>query len=312
MTVKDVLKAAADIVLPRYCAVCGRKLVLNEEQLCLECAMKMPLTYFWTERINPMADKLNARLADSVVFTGSKCVSAETLTSRASGNPSAKVTRERYFHAMALFFYKGKYRALTKSVKYNCNLALGRYLGEALGRKVALCEWMKDVDMVIPVPLHRLRKLVRGYNQALVIAQGITEELSARNGQNGNGQNGNAQNGNGQNGNGQNGLEPSWPLTARTATFLPKTDILIRSRRTKSQARLRMAQKSANVAGAFAIKKENLAHCPRHVLLIDDVFTSGATLSECVKALRLALVEKFGEEGHRTTISVATLAYVGD
>jgi predicted amidophosphoribosyltransferase len=53
------LKAATDILLPRQCITCGRKLLLNEKHLCLECLADLPQTYFWTLSHNPMADKFN-------------------------------------------------------------------------------------------------------------------------------------------------------------------------------------------------------------------------------------------------------------
>lgn len=239
------ISGLADLVLPRYCAVCGRTLLLKERHLCLECAKDMPLTYFWTMKLNPMSDRFNSRIPDG-----------------------------RHF-AVALFLYRGKYRNLTKGVKYRGDVRLGRYLGAALGRKIASCEWMNDVDVVVPVPLHFTRKLRRGYNQAQVIAEAVAGELG------------------------------------RESCRLD-TDVLFRRKRTASQARLRMSQKAENVAGAFLADFGKTEKRPVHVLLVDDVFTSGSTLVECQTALRRALVEKFGKEGTETCISVATLAFVGD
>ncbi len=76
---------------------------------------------------------------------------------------------------------------------------------------------------------------------------------------------------------------------------------LYRNRRTRSQAKLSAGAKAGNVAGAFSVKEGISA---RHILLIDDVFTTGATLSACHLALRREL-------GTGVRISVATLAYAG-
>lgn len=76
---------------------------------------------------------------------------------------------------------------------------------------------------------------------------------------------------------------------------------LKRCRRTRSQAKLSADAKAGNVAGAFSADG-NI--CAKHILLIDDVFTTGATLSACHLALRQAL-------GPDVRISVATLAYAG-
>lgn len=80
-------------------------------------------------------------------------------------------------------------------------------------------------------------------------------------------------------------------------------NILHRSRRTRSQTRLSLSDKHKNVSGAFSLKGE--APSAHHILLVDDVFTTGSTLSECYKTLRKAY-------GREVRISIATLAFVGE
>ena len=121
--------------------------------------------------------------------------------------------------------------------------------------------------MVIPVPLHFLRHWKRGYNQAELIARGIARRLGSE-------------------------------LCTKT---------LKRRRRTRSQATLPMESKASNVQGAFVLRENKSTQPPkepRHILLVDDVFTSGSTLDECRKALRRRY-------GMQVRISIATLAFVG-
>ena len=87
--------------------------------------------------------------------------------------------------------------------------------------------------------------------------------------------------------------------------------LLRRVRKTKTQTRLHRSQRYANVKSAFMADCSTLGAC-RHLLLLDDVFTTGATLCACERALRAALCERFGlEEGRRIRISAATLSFVG-
>lgn len=243
------LQAAADIILPRTCAVCGRTLNLDERHLCLPCLAELPLTHMWTRDHNSMADRFNRMIEDSM-----------------DDYPTDRIL-ERYAYAAALFFYDGEgdYRRIPHRLKYQGDIRIGRYFGRLLGRKLAGAGHFKDVDAVIPVPLHWTRKWKRGYNQAEVIANEIAAELGAT----------------------------------------MRTDILRRQRRTRTQTKVAPGHKSANVAGAFRATIPQTTILPyRHILLVDDVFTTGSTLMACFTALRAVLPPS-------VRISVATLAFVG-
>ena len=82
------------------------------------------------------------------------------------------------------------------------------------------------------------------------------------------------------------------------------TDVLIRNKRTVTQTRLEIEEKALNVAGAFSINPTSRTDV-RHILLVDDIFTTGSTLMACFNALR----EVFPPS---VRISVATLGFVGE
>ena len=259
------MRAAADMILPRVCVVCGRRLLLQEKHICLGCAADMPFTRFETMSHNPMADRLNEVIQRHLVANGIS-----------SGVPQS---HERYAYASALFLYKedSGYKRIPYQIKYHGNLAVGRHFGRMLGRRLSGSDIFRDVDMVIPVPLHRLRRWKRGYNQAEVIASEVASVLGAS----------------------------------------LRTDILVRKRRTQTQTQLSIEEKAANVAGAFEVSEsakrvysiaphDDSSRCtrPKHVLLVDDVFTTGSTLFACFQALRAVFPPC-------VRISVATLAFVG-
>lgn len=254
-------------MIPRRCVVCGQRLLQNERHICLNCLADMPFTPFVPGRRNPMADSFNEWIQKSL---------------------DDDAPYEPYSTAVALFYYQGNYKSLTPALKYGGNIPLGRQLGRMLGEKL-LAGGLPPVDAVIPVPLHRKRRRHRGFNQAEVIAAEVARCLGA-------------------------------PL---------RTDILRRAGGSGSQTKLGKQQRSTNVAHAFVASIPTLCAPtlegnvvgkltlpttlpssyakPTHLLIIDDVFTTGATLFAC----REAIVRAYRKAGDRKVprISVATLAY---
>lgn len=175
--------------------------------------------------------------------------------------------REDYAYAAALYFYKGGlgYKKISQALKYRRDFGTGEYFARLLGERLAASPLYADVDLIVPVPLHWARKWQRGYNQAEIIGRKVADALGCE-------------------------CQPA---------------ALKRQRRTRSQAHLRGSEaKAANVAGAFSVRHSKDLLGARHIVLTDDVFTTGATLSECYIALREAL-------GPSVRISVATLGCVG-
>ena len=105
----------------------------------------------------------------------------------------------------------------------------------------------KNIDIIIPVPLHWTRRLKRKYNQAGLLGRGLSHQVKI----------------------------PFHPT------------ILKRSHRTESQGHKKRSQRIKNIKNAFTVKDPN-AVIGKHILLIDDVMTTGATLNECAKVLRKA------------------------
>jgi ComF family protein len=119
--------------------------------------------------------------------------------------------------------------------------------------------------LVVPVPLHRAKSGQRGFNQARLLAESAIRALRIS--------------------------RPGWRLT-----LAPNS--VIRLRATGSQAGLSPHQRRRNVRGAFSVPDPR-AITGRHVLLIDDIFTTGATARAVARALRSA---------GAASVSVATLA----
>ena len=267
--------ALLDFLLPRRCVVCDEVLEAEEEFLCEKCWSDLPHTYYWMLRNNPMADRFNALVQEELEAEWSASTGTEHDNSddrdmadvRNDGHEANVSRTERYAYAAALFFYRAEsdYRNITRCIKYQGRLEVGRRFGELLGEKLTGSSLFGDVDAVIPVPLHWARRWKRGYNQAEVIASGVARRLGV-------------------------------PM---------KNDILRRCRRTRTQTRLNIAEKRKNVTGAFDVSDKARSNEElKHLLIVDDVFTTGSTLMACFVALR----EVFPPS---VRISVATLGFVG-
>ena len=293
------LRAILDLFLPRECLACGCRLGLRERHLCLACAADVPYTYHWLSAHNPLADRFNAVLERH--------------------RPADE--RMDYAYAAALMHYKGPYRAIPRALKYHGDLAAGRFFGGLLGRRLASAPHFADVDLIIPVPLHWTRRRSRGYNQAEIIAQAICDAFCHSEDLNGVSY--------------CHSEETEGRRKNLTSFVQCRSDILLRARRTRTQTKLTIEQKARNVASAFQVSfapihrdasshprldafrhllldalhlprldrespQEALARA-RHILLVDDTFTTGATLYACYAALRPYTSAR---------ISIATLAAV--
>lgn len=169
--------------------------------------------------------------------------------------------------ATSLFFYReeGGYGNLVRDVKYYGNFALGECLGYTLGTYMMESGRFADepVQAVVAIPLHHFRKWKRGYNQAEIEARGIARALGV-------------------------------PLAE---------GLLTRKKYTRTQTVLSMEEKRRNVKNAFSVNpgiaRKLAGKGVTHILVVDDVMTSGATLAAAVTPL----MELF-------SVSVATLGFV--
>lgn len=166
-------------------------------------------------------------------------------------NPAEKHlwVRTRFERVVSLFFYSkdNQYSELLHKIKYQGNLPLGVFLGWLLGDRLRGAGF--TADAIVPVPLHWYRKFRRGYNQSEIIARGLSEALGG----------------------------------------IPvRTKALIRRKYSSSQTDKSMEEKWNNVSGSFALghASEVRKLAGRHIFLVDDVLTSGATAEACWNALK--------------------------
>jgi ComF family protein len=134
---------------------------------------------------------------------------------------------------------------IVHALKYEGWAAVANEIAERMSR----LSWPRDViderAALIPIPLASARKRQRGYNQSALIAHGIAKRWRI----------------------------PVWE------------DVVIRSRETSSQTRLTPEQRLDNVAGSFRIGRRPEELSGAHLVIVDDVVTTGATLNTCATVL---------------------------
>lgn len=141
------------------------------------------------------------------------------------------------------------------ALKYDGLRPAARPLGRMLARAIAqLAAEASGEVLVVPIPLHRSKHGQRGFNQARALAREAILALRR--------------------------THPQWRLTLAPTT-------LMRLRPTESQAGLTPRQRRLNVKGAFSVS-DPVAVTMKHVLLIDDILTTGATARAAADAVRRA------------------------
>ncbi|HSI25016.1 MAG TPA: ComF family protein [Methylotenera sp.] len=151
----------------------------------------------------------------------------------------------------AVFFYQFPIDAMMQRYKYGHSLNLGDTFGRLLSEKVLVERQSKNIDLIIPMPMHPQRLKERGFNQAIEIAKVLS-----------------------------NGLTNS-------TTILDYKSV-IRQKLAPPQASLPLKQRVKNVKGAFQVKSDLAG---KRIAIVDDVMTSGASLNELAKTLKKAGAE---------------------
>lgn len=216
-----------NILFPAFCSTCDRVLLKQEPLLCSYCLNELPLTHFHKLEDCSISDKFYGLL------------------------PLYQAT------ALLYFVKRNITQKLLHQLKYEGQQDIGVYFGRWLGSELGQIASYADIEVVVPVPLHKKRLRSRGYNQVKKFAQQIALELQA--------------------------------------TYCEKS--LIKTSNVASQVKL-AHQSRFKDRDAFQLGDPKEIQ-NKHVLLVDDIITTGSTLFHCGKQLLKAPIAK---------LSIATLA----
>lgn len=211
---KTILNELSHLFFPNCCPVCDSKLLPSEEGVCLKCLHKLPKTNNFKEPDNLVEIRLAGRF------------------------PFDRIA------SFCIYSKQGVLQPLIHQLKYNNKKEIGILLGKLFGKDLTNSEFIQPIDFVVPVPLHTKKLKERGYNQAEMIADGLSQSTSI-------------------------------PVSAEN---------LMRVIHNPTQTKQTKTQRWENVKDIFDIRQPQL-FANKHVLLVDDIITTGSTLEACAYAL---------------------------
>ena len=228
----NILEDALQLFYPHVCAGCGDDLHGKLQLICFSCMQQLPYTDF---------AKIPDNQIEHIFYGRAKLQSACSI----------------------FYFSKGKIiQQLIHQLKYKGNQEIGIYLGKLMGDQLLNSGRFTNIDAIIHLPMHPDKQRKRGYNQAEILANGLSQKMNI-------------------------------PVLNK---------IILRSKTTTTQTNKQRVERWTNVDGTFDVQnKESIIG--KHILLIDDVITTGATLEACSNAILSV---------ENTTLSIAVLAHASD
>lgn len=213
--IKKLFSDLLGLVYPNLCIACEQNPPMQQQMFCLHCYNDLIFMDHESNRDNSFEDH----------FLG----------------------KEKLERGASCFLYR-KDTAIQKALfqlKYRQHADIGFQLGLLFGQRLQDATFLEGINCMIPVPLFWKKEKLRGYNQSLLIAQGIQQVSGI-------------------------------PIEKNT---------LIKMKPTASQTKMSREERLINVSSTFSIENSEQLD-GKHILLVDDVLTTGATLEACIGLLK--------------------------
>ncbi|MDD2523727.1 MAG: ComF family protein [Endomicrobiia bacterium] len=229
---KNIIYFLISMIFPRTCACCGKTLHFNKKNnICAYCFD----SFLKIEGL--VCKKCSMPLQDG----GAHCY-------------DCKDNKNIYFEVLkAPYVYKDNIKKIIKKFKYSNRYFLADELSQPMIDLIHKEDWCDSIDIILPVPLHFVKKFKRGYNQSYLLAKHIATSLH----------------------------KPVYK------------DILLRKKNTKAQFGLGREEREKNLEDTFVVdKKYKDIIKGKKILLIDDIATTCTTVNQCAKVLKQSKVKK--------------------
>lgn len=204
-------KELIDLIFPRHCCCCGDLLVGDERHLCTHCLLHLPYTHNAVVPENETEQHFQAYPAVAAAYS------------------------------LLYFRQNSATRQIIHHIKYRGDKRLALAMGRMMGQQLATSGRFDQIDLIVPVPLHRRREQQRGYNQSELLCRGIACALYK-------------------------------PVEIRN---------LVRIVNTESQTHMSADERAENVRGAFCVRRPDALAGHHILLVDDVITTGSTTAACC-------------------------------
>lgn len=224
---RTFIRPFVNLIYPDLCVACDEEHPIENSCFCIGCLNELPFTKLHDERDNVVEKHFWGRLLVE------------------------KGTALFYFHKGELV------QEMIHRLKYKNEAFVGDALGLFFGEQLINTSFLDNVDLILPIPIHKSKRKTRDYNQSALIAKGIAKH---------------------------SGIEWSDSIIAKTS-------------KSSSQTEKNREERLENLKNTFQVAKPEQIR-DKHVLIIDDILTTGATLEAVGSVLAT----------YNTKLSIAVLA----